>query len=648
MLAVPDDMRWTHATHTPVLLAISVAVVGLHGAGVILVDRALQRFERPRLIVWLVLAGAFGLGWQDTLLRGDGIRASDYYDALRVIGAIAAPIFVATYVYVVGFAPRGPLWARRVLAALTAVIGFVGVQFVFTDYVQFHAYLVLFVAGNLVWAVAPWGRSRAVAISGWTLLACSLAAVAVVPNWMSGQRATQRYSEAPAALLWLPWTESLQVPAESVLNPDATLTSQGIAAIRRSVQGLRAELGGEPRGSNVLLIVLESTRSDTWSQPAIAPNFHRWKKHGLYVPRAVAQYPATPLAYGAMFTSQPPSVLTQTPAWAESRLFDLLSLRFDHLVLSRPKNRWFDKEAITDFFVDDDTPVAKHTSTADGLSNLRKSIGAIEESDSFFAWTHLYEPHQPWVKQPEFMRSTGSRAAYESEVSLVDSELGKFMDWFFEQPFADETLVVIIADHGEGLGERVRGKKFFGHHVHVRNMVSHVPAFFAGPGIPKGVTNTEVPFAQIDMMPTLFDFLGEDLPEETMAQGRSLFASLEDPEPRALVTEAFSIRGKQFFEFVQAVRKSNASKARERFREVSSSGTYAPKVALQYGRHKVIRDMLLQETQLFDILEDPEELVDLADKDPKTLADLEAKLAEWRARQTWVIRQLETETALAP
>lgn len=643
-LAVPDSgVNWRFETYTPALFAITILVLGLHGVALLAVDRGVERLPgRARPIYWGLLAAAFGVAWQDSVMHGDGIRAFAYYDAVRVVGALAGAVGLSAWCWAIGFWTRLGIWWRRAAAALAVLGGAAVTQTVLLSYDTFHGYLVMFTAANATWLLAPLLRARASNVIGWLMLAASAAAVVVTPQWESGQRAVQRFTEIPAALLALPWTAPLQLQPESVLNPDADLTSAQLAAFRRGFTQWRDELTEEVHGSNVLLIVLESTRADSWADPAIAPRFHQWKKHGLYIPRAVAQYPATPLAYGAMFTSQPPSVLTQTPAWARSRLFDRLAPRFDHVILSRPKNPWFDKEAITDFFVPKDVPVMQHTSAGGGLNNLRREIGKLKPDESFFAWVHLYEPHQPWVKRPKYAREgKGDRIAYESEVGFVDFYLGSFMEWFFAQPAAAETLVIVIADHGEALGERVHGKPFWGHHVHVRNVVSHIPAFIAAPGLPRGETATDIPVAQLDVMPTMFDFVGEELPLQTYAQGRSIFALIEERAPRDLITEAFSIRGKEFFEFVQTVNDMEPAEARKRFQEINSGGSYAPKIALQYGRHKVIRDLLLFETELFDIEADPGEQHNLAETNPELRDELEQRLEAWRRQQGWVVGQLE-------
>lgn len=159
-------------------------------------------------------------------------------------------------------------------------------------------------------------------------------------------------------------------------------------ATPEALQRARASIDNQRIGQNVLLIVLESTRADAWLNEQLTPKFHRWKRRGVYFPRAVANYPATPLAYGAIFTSQPPAVLAQTPHWANLRLFDTAHDKFDSFFLSQPNIDWFNHTAITQFFIPDNVEPHRHNDAEEGLNYMRE---AIEEAGTqhFLGWVHL-------------------------------------------------------------------------------------------------------------------------------------------------------------------------------------------------------------------------------------------------------------------
>lgn len=626
--------------------AIGVLAVVINLALPFLLSKVAARFlPLLQLPILLIFAAVFGGLWQSTLMEGDGIRGLSYFNILRIAGWICGPLFLALWTW--GWLKlKGPVKKRRHVLAIFVGLFSLGLSHaILQSYQAFHAYLLLFAIVMLAWGMSAFIKFRAL---GYLLPLVTVASVLIaffLPGWGQTQRCVQGSSHVYASLLKLPASNPFELQPKTLIDPDTKFTKNQRAAFRKALASNQPKTK-KARGKNVLFIVLESTRADTWADPKIAPNFHKWKSNGTYFPKAIAQYPATPLAYGAMFTSQPPSILTQTPAWSKRRLFDELVPSFENFIFTRPKNIWFDKGAITGFFVPKDVKPNKHRRVKDALSFLKRKLVASDE-ENFFAWAHIYEPHQPWVPRKSFMSPPGSKgkkgtkAAYLSEVRLVDDELGKFMDWFYAQPLSEETLVVIYSDHGEGVGEIVEGKKFNGHHVHVRNMISHIPAYFSGPGIPKGKVVEDFTVQHMDAMPTIFDFMGKELPADFYAQGRSVYDLLENPKQRPLITEAFSIRGKEFFKFVESVKKADPKAVRKRFRETTSKGKYSPKIGLQFGDEKLIKDMLLGRVWIYDIKKDPNEKKDLSSSDPDRKKAMEDRLQNWVDQQSFIIGELE-------
>lgn len=606
----------------------------------------LEPRSRHRALVGAALL--FGWGWHLTLVQGDGLRSSAWYVPARVALALIVPGALAAFAWGVLLPGRLSARRRRGALAVAAAAGLAVNLFALSSYRDFHGYLALFVAVCLAWLLAPVARRRVSQIA-------ALGAIAVVGLAMpivGGERRVlegnlRRLTRTAGPLLrTMPLTSPLLLETEPLVDPNATIPPEVAGQLAEAHGRERDEarrLGAEARGRNVLLVVLESTRADVWGDPAVTPEFARWRERGLWVPAAIAQYPATPLAYGAMFTSQPPSVVAQAPYWGKHRLFDRIADRFDVRVHTRPDIKWFDHTAITSFFVPEGDAVHEHGSTEDALRHLRDELGGLAPEESFFAWAHLYDPHAPWQPRHGFDFGEGAEGSYLSEVAHLDEELGGFMEWFFDQPAAAETLVLVIGDHGEGLGEIVYGEPYFQHHVHVSGIVSRVPFFAAGPGIPRGVIARELPVAQLDIMPTLFDFLGAVPPPELVVQGRSVYASLEEPALRSLPTEAFSIRGSEFFDFVASAgtRNEDPDELRESFRRINEDGTYAPKIGLQHGRWKIVWDAMLDRYWLYDVSADPLERSDLSLSNPEELRAMRDRLARWRMEQAWRIGRLD-------
>ncbi len=593
---------------------------------------------------WLILAALFGLSWQATIMQGDGIRSHEYFGAIRVAGAIVAPLGLAGFVWLVGFFERIDRERRGMLAAAVASVGTALHFVVLTDYRPFHGHLALFVVACAGWALLPILRTKVARRSGLVMIVVALIATGL--GWVERDKVqphVQLLSHTTASVLKaLPLARPFRVEAEPLVAGRAELDDEQLERGRDSFAPKHDALSSpDAYGQNVLLIVIESVRTDYWAEPDLTPKFHRWKERGLYFPRAIAQYPATPLAYGAMFASQPPSVLAQSPFWRNDRLFDDVRPKFDELILTRPQNEWFDHNAITDFFIPSDIAPYGHKDGEDGLEYARGRLEEFDDDDSFFGWVHLYEPHAPYVVRPEFIDGDGNRAAYRSEIAWVDDRLGEFMEWFYDSPYAEDTLVIVIGDHGEAMGDEVFGERFWGHHIHVHEAVNRVPLFVSGPGLPEGAEEGEVQVSQMDVMPTIFDFVGLDIPPESLAQGSSLYSVIDRRPARPIVTEAFSIRGTKFFNFIGRTADGDPEEIAREFHKISTEGSrYSPKIALQYGPHKLVYDRMLRHYWLYDTRSDPAEQHDLSEERPELLETMKVRLDEWALAQSWAIEQL--------
>jgi arylsulfatase A-like enzyme/Flp pilus assembly protein TadD len=77
-------------------------------------------------------------------------------------------------------------------------------------------------------------------------------------------------------------------------------------------------------------------------------------------------------------------------------------------------------------------------------------IGA-HAAQPFFYFLHLYEPHAPY-DAPEPFRSRYPKP-YDAEVAYSDALLGQLVAFLKQQGIYDRALIVVLSDHGEGLGD---------------------------------------------------------------------------------------------------------------------------------------------------------------------------------------------------
>jgi len=127
------------------------------------------------------------------------------------------------------------------------------------------------------------------------------------------------------------------------------------------------------------------------------------------------------------------------------------------------------------------------------------------QSEPFFAWVHMYDPHDPY-DAPEPYGSRFADRPYDGEVAYVDAMVGRLRAALEASGRADNTLIVVTSDHGEGLGDH--GEQ--GHSYFIYDSTVRVPLIFWTPGaIPEGVV-VEGEASVIDIMPTILSLLAID------------------------------------------------------------------------------------------------------------------------------------------
>ncbi len=132
----------------------------------------------------------------------------------------------------------------------------------------------------------------------------------------------------------------------------------------------------------------------------------------------------------------------------------------------------------------------------------------------FLLWVHFYDPHYPYVaRRPA---PTRPEDAYADEIAFMDAQIGRLMGELRNLGLQDNTLVVIVGDHGEGLNQHDEWQ----HGYFVYETTLHVPLIFWKPGMISGQRVIESQVRTIDIAPTILDLLGRP-PLET-AMGVSL------------------------------------------------------------------------------------------------------------------------------
>lgn len=104
---------------------------------------------------------------------------------------------------------------------------------------------------------------------------------------------------------------------------------------------------------------------------------------------------------------------------------------------------------------------------------------------------------------------------YYALISEVDHHVGAILDTLEQTGLAEDTVVALLSDHGEWLGDHLRYAKGYPGD----DSVSRVPLVVAGPGVAMRGRQTDV-IESVDVVPTILDLLGLPVPSDL--QGRSL------------------------------------------------------------------------------------------------------------------------------
>ena len=150
-----------------------------------------------------------------------------------------------------------------------------------------------------------------------------------------------------------------------------------------------------------------------------------------------------------------------------------------------------------------------------------------QKDKPFFAWVHLYDPHQPYDPPEPFKseyKDRGPVGLYDGEIAFTDAQVGRILDWLAAQGLDKKTLVVVIGDHGEGLGEHGEGS----HGFFIYDSTLRVPFIIATPFDRFKGERVLTQVTSVDVFPTVLDLLG--VKNAPACQGRSLLDDMIDPK----------------------------------------------------------------------------------------------------------------------
>jgi choline-sulfatase len=219
-----------------------------------------------------------------------------------------------------------------------------------------------------------------------------------------------------------------------------------------------------------------------------------------------------------------------------------------------------------------------------------------------FLWVHLYDAHDPYDPPAPF-KARYAAQPYDGEIAYVDAEVGRFLNALRAKGLYDSSLIAVMADHGESLGEHGENT----HGVFLYDSTIRVPLLIKPPGAPAQEKQIETRVSLVDVAPTMLQQAGVTVPKEM--QGESLLGMIK---PQASHTAATTDRP-AYAETDYPHRAFGWSSLR----------------ALRTGKYLYIR---APQPELYNQTSDPEEKQNLAVNSKAVAETVSAQLEEFRKK----------------
>jgi len=430
-----------------------------------------------------------------------------------------------------------------------------------------------------------------------------------------------------------------------------------VLAISAGVLALRAGTTSAPARPDILFISIDTLRADHSSAYGYArpttPRLEAIARDGVRFTTAYAPMPTTLPSHATMFTgllprtlgllkngvpfAHPVATLAETLAAAGYRTaafvssfvldrmfglergFAIYDDRFERGACKNDDQSW-EGFALQGGFCRRGAATraqAEKWLEDNGYLRAAGAAGGGEEPPPYFLWIHLFDPHDPYLPPPaerDLLPPAGREptelarqiAAYDGEVRYADDQVGRLLDRLEAAGRLDDTLVVVVSDHGEGLMDH----GWMHHGALLYEEAVRIPFLVRWPArLPRGRTVAE-PVQLADLVPTIHDLL--DLPPPAHAvEGVSLRGALEGTaqlDPRRPIFLQRRIYDREL-ELGLPLR--------------------GEKYGVRMGPWKYIQARADKSYELYDLASDPGELHDVFRQHRADAAPLVAALGDW-------------------
>lgn len=315
------------------------------------------------------------------------------------------------------------------------------------------------------------------------------------------------------------------------------------AGCRRAQRQQAPQDGGIHPPRNVLLITIDTLRADHLSCYGYTgidtPAIDSLAKEGIRFEWAFTPVPITLPSHATIMTGLYPAVhgvvnngeyRLDASARTLAQILQQQGLTTAAFVGAFVLSRQFGLDQGFEWFDDSLSPDRETGSSeheAFWLYNERRGEIVTEESikwlknknpDRFFLWVHYFDPHTKY-DPPQPFRSRYPDRPYDGEIAYTDHCVGLLLRELAAINRLNDTLIVLVADHGESLGEHRENT----HGIFLYDATVRVPLILRYPGLPEGLVYSR-PVKTLDILPTVLDLL--KIPQPAGLQGLSLLTQM--------------------------------------------------------------------------------------------------------------------------
>lgn len=280
------------------------------------------------------------------------------------------------------------------------------------------------------------------------------------------------------------------------------LAERDLEMWRKNHQASRAALATTPTRYNIIYFFIDTVRADHLSAYGYGrnttPNIDKLAARASVFEHAFSPSPRT---------SEAVPKFMQSSYWdARLESWTQVLSRNDYNVMLFPGRRSWERYK-------DWMPVVKKAQGKHLPANIDVVIETLSNTppgQPFCAYVYVPDPHRPYVKYDEFNYGDSVVDLYDGELAYTDSHIGRLFDWMEKTGRFNDTMVVIMSDHGESLGER----GLYRHATQLYSEQTRVPMIVYIPNQPPRRIKDFV--STIDLGSTILSAAGVPVPEQYM------------------------------------------------------------------------------------------------------------------------------------